>query len=552
MGEPEGDMKMPNLVVGNPVIEPASFTRFVLPFAYHLEGGPRRGGPVFEPIKSSEDREWRKRYLTAETEFVLFERALWLRIEPEAWGDVTFQARFPRGAGSPRRVPVTIAPPVLILFEDPASPVRGRHPDELDPLKIGFLVLEAHFGVGDDGPPCLDDLLLFNELFRYWQQPYRGHEKGADPWMFREVLAEAPIRLEDPGAGAVRDGSCPEIYFARWASLLESQVRIGGHLRRLAPERWEEAARRRSREHCPEVGWDVYADPRAFVWACAIVEGGGAALRHRFSSVGHPPQRLGHWVKLLNVDKPASAPEETHKTTSFERAWAKERTYHRWADLGSFYGFSYHSGAMLAPGFTEPPLWKYFGQMYFDQELLLLYVRVALFRFSDRLTRISKKMRSGDGADETWVSDFNRLREDFALFTNLYQFPLPSNQQQSVEMYAIARRAMDLDELFAETKEEIESTHEFLLQKQGHRLTESSVKLAVVATVGLAIGLAVGALNVTDFMKWLSDTVGHWLGSVLVFVFFGVLLVLIVRKEDAIYRWLERLSSRGKASRRTR
>ncbi|MGH8613413.1 MAG: hypothetical protein ACREYF_15710 [Gammaproteobacteria bacterium] len=62
----------------------------------------------------------------------------------------------------------------------------------------------------------------------------------------------------------------------------------------------------------------------------------------------------------------------------FEREWAKERTYRRWEEWGSYYGFNYHSGAMLGPPETNPPFWRHFAEVYFDQVLLLLYLRVSL------------------------------------------------------------------------------------------------------------------------------------------------------------------------------
>ena len=117
----------------------------------------------------------------------------------------------------------------------------------------------------------------------------------------------------------------------------------------------------------------------------------------------------------------------------FERRWAKERTYHRWEELGTWYGFNYHSGVMIGPPFNTPhdtPIWRHFRQMYFDTALLLLYIRVTLFRFSRQLTKITSEY---DITESKSHKVFQCLRADFTTFTIRYQFPLLSNQQQAIE-----------------------------------------------------------------------------------------------------------------------
>ena len=51
-----------------------------------------------------------------------------------------------------------------------------------------------------------------------------------------------------------------------------------------------------------------------------------------------------------------------------------------------------------------------------------------------------------------WRQAFQSLRRDFAMFTNLYEFPLLSNQQQGVEMYEKARENMDVGQLLRDSE----------------------------------------------------------------------------------------------------
>lgn len=155
-------------------------------------------------------------------------------------------------------------------------------------------------------------------------------------------------------------------------------------------------------------------------------------------------------------------------------------------------------GPPLGKRKPEPEIWKHFGEMYFDQTLLLLYLRVGSFRFSRRLGRISAKAQDTNErskAKEEWQREFQNLRWSFALFTNLYEFPLLSNQQQGIEMYEIARKHMDVEEFFREIQEEIRSSHDYLAIQTGQEQTEITTLLTVVATLGLTVGLAIGFLG---------------------------------------------------------
>lgn len=491
------------LVCGDPAQGPASYTRFVLPFAYSLRAYPGKTSSwVYKPYEPV-DLSWRQDYLTVETAAVLFHRAKWFELK--GMGTVP---NFPIVRDG-RPITVCLGVPRLVLFEWPTSPDEENKDDQGDLLCIGFLIVETYFPK-QEVPPSLDDLLEFNERFRLWQRPYEGHEKCYQPFLEAWPLdIRRPDRVVGDAAG---NDDFPKIYFERWASLCGIPVEDKqGKTWQLFPKEWTQRAenwvshkRSTSESDLWDSGWIVYTDNRAFVWTCAIVEGGGHKLQETFSPPAFDTQleleasAFGHWIKLLNVDLPGNSPSDTHKTRQFERDWAQVRTYRRWEALGTFYGFNYHCGAMLGRLQTEPPLWKHFGEMYFDQTLLLLYLRVGSFRYSRRLGYISAQVhdeaKEEDGV-ERWQGEFQKLRWSFALFTNLYEFPLLSSQQQGLEMYELARQHMDVEQLFREIQEEIRSSHEYLQIRTGQYQTEITTLLTVVATIGLALGLAFSFLG---------------------------------------------------------
>lgn len=510
------------LACGDPENEatPASFSRFALPFAYQLASWPGScpRGLFFEPESlDSEAQAARLRYLTSETADVLFRRAGWFRLTGGADSTVPWQqfsVPFLRRSG---QYTVEIKPPQLVLFELAGAPPKD---EQTDLLATGFLLIDLFFP--DPGAaPGLAELIELNELFRYWHQPFRGHaERGsATGRSYLQVLAELPLEI---GQGSSKVGNAWPFdpYLDRWLSLLKLPIQLDNTTyRRLFSDDWHKASETALKNPGKSTGpsWLAYADSRAFVWTCAIVEGGLESLPAMWGVDGAAGR--GHWVKLLNVDPPGTEPK---KTTPFEREWAASRTYHRWEDSGTVYGFTYHSGALLAPPDSGLPLHRHFAEQYFDQVLLLLYLRVTSFRFSRALSEMTGRARSQkDGEEKAWWRDFGALRKEFAFFTNLYQFPLISNQQQGVELYALAREQLDVEKLFREIQAEVQSTHDYFEIEAAKDQNALTNRLTLTASVGLAIGVVTGILgmNVISPLGWRRD---------LLMVFAGILFAILL------------------------
>lgn len=521
------------IVCGDPTKGPASFTRFVLPFAYKLEKcDPVSGGqPFYQPLndvwESTDEKDdfvWRRRYLTDETEEVLFRRAKWFELEPKNWNNGNFKHPF-----------AVLKPPRLVLFEFCLPDDEKQNVPEL--MQTGFLIVEANCksinqdGNGHDLNVKLDDFMLFNELFRYWQKPFQGHaSKG-----YKDCLTSIPLNLVTGDRKIGESAKNDDLYFSRWEPFLLLPIKSGSgsDYYRVIPEAWHKNALERINggyeRNKPD--WLVHADNRTFVWTCILMEKsypdktvyGAEVLKREFGKVFDEikAEEFGYWTKILNVDTP-----DGNSSRKFEKEWTDQHTYKRWEELGSFYGYTPHSGAMLGAPFKEPPFWTHFGGMYFDQTLLLLYLKTTLFRFSLKLHQITTEaMKAGEGSQDKWLKDFQYLRWRFTLFANLYQFPLLSNQQQGLEMYTLQRKCMDIDDLFAEIKDEIHSSYEYLMVQQDREQTEQGARLNVVATMGVVGALAFGFLGMNvvgdDINAWCSLDTWNWmtvLGTLIVFI----------------------------------
>ncbi|GMV31731.1 MAG: hypothetical protein AMXMBFR59_38560 [Rhodanobacteraceae bacterium] len=485
---------------GDPAHAPASFSRFVLPFAYSLERCVHRPSAACPSATDpAAQRRWKlapssplddqHQYFTPETADVLYRRArVATLVESEPVSTACRIVPPERLALDGGRYEVMLEPPRLVLFEWPVAlrharkPARGEQPGD-DPMQVGFLWREAWFPrCRRDGTPQslhLADLLRFNELYRYVRQPYDGHRTA--PGGFDALI---------PPPGDARQADA-DPYFDRWYDSLTLPLCCPDEARgfRLFPRRWEAHDRAWARSRSTtEAHAMCHPDNRAFVVTFAQVAGGANGLLAKPMKAAEdlpPPGELDErtrrlmrapgWLALLNVDKPgnfASAP-------AYWQNWAEARTYARWAHYGTLYGFSPHSAAAIADECNEPPVWKHFRGHYFDQTLLLLYLRAVIFRISQRINAITSQQRDRPSNDKSFYLLSRRISD----FVNLYQFPFLSLQQQGVEMYALQRLHMDIDDLYREVCEEVQRT-------QAQNDMEEQIDLSRLATWGLPMAAA--------------------------------------------------------------
>jgi len=508
---------------------PYSATRFVLSFKLPGPAAPNNHSSAHTPAgvgkpayREAGPKDWimankeaRHNYLTAETREVLFEHATWMVMACEAQ-PITMTAP----DGLELKLKGEVRPPAIVLFEDTCG---------VELLRRGFLIVEVAFRGNDSADLRLDDLLLFNELFRYWREPFKGDGQAipshsdlfqkqlqdfAEP--FRKMTGRPEQDLAPNTPGVRKD-----LYGERWLSLLQVPFADGR-----APL---------AGANCTaDDFFGDYADERAFVWTRALfskreelelIVPGGRDADKKWKAEASPEsgfrKMFGYWVKLLNADQPAlkwdkGVPSsydsciETNKTTAFERDWAAQRTYRRWEDYNCYYGFNSFSAAMMSEACKNPPTWQHWFQMYFDQMLLLFYVRVTLFQFSRQLTEISGSMLGRRGEQpsdkylEQWQGGFRRLRSAFTCFENLYQFPLLSNQQQAVEMYVYLRKGMDISDLYDEISREIQGSDALLESEVEERRNQLSNTLNRLAVLGFGVSAAFGMFQIEAMTNLIS------------------------------------------------
>ncbi|MDU9049450.1 MAG: hypothetical protein Q3M30_11395 [Candidatus Electrothrix sp. Rat3] len=508
----------------------ATFTRFVLPFAYKLEeqqaSPPSSPSPLHYTLNPLSDLSFlkRKKYFTRETGRILYEQALWLDIcadwSETAWGKAEVEIIL-----RDRSFKIGMKPPRITLFEAAGGqggdiPARLAAQKEADIRHTGFLQVDLYFPEEQENKPELDDLLLFNEMFRYYDMPYDAHLEH-----FIKSFGKVPVRYSGTEpfltvaelAEGDAEAAAQHCYFDRWANLLEIPLVFNNRRYRLFPQAWAEAGRAWTcgkERKITSTHWQIYDENRAYVWTAAFLAEGGRTLQKCFAPDKDTLQAgdYGHWIKLLNVDAPDYnfaekkyyPPAHTHQSSQFEQKWAEQRTYKRWEEGGTWYGFCYHGGAVLGP-----PLFNVFHPVesyYFDALMLLFFIRMSLFRFSKALSDILMDEQGWDSRREDLIA----LRKKFTRFTVLYRYPIVSNQQQMLELYELQHACFDIERFFKEVQVEIDHTHEFLEVLEANRLADAAnnlatygIPLAVLAV--LAALLAVPNLHLIDVLDHIPE-----------------------------------------------
>ncbi|MEI6567839.1 MAG: hypothetical protein WCR20_14265, partial [Verrucomicrobiota bacterium] len=221
--------------------------------------------------------EARKSYLLKETEDVLFKHASW-------WVMDCKPAKLEMPTPDSRQVTAMVAPPAVVIFED----ARGE-----DLLRTGFLIIEVNFCPGWR----MDDQLLFNELFRYWREPYKAPRAHSEKFGPQISSFLTPFRAFTPASSS----SGMDLYGERWMSALLHPLEDGRALIH-------------SSTLCPDAVFGSYADDRAFVWTRAVRENQqdlipGASIEGKWIPATDEQtgfrKMFGYWGKLLNVDQPS-------------------------------------------------------------------------------------------------------------------------------------------------------------------------------------------------------------------------------------------------------
>lgn len=191
----------------------------------------------------------------------------------------------------------------------------------------------------------------------------------------------------------------------------------------------------------------------------------------------------------------------------------------------------------------------HFRRHYFQMGLIAHFQRAALLRFSDRL---SQAVAQYPPRSRRFHEEVNEILEGFLAFVHRYWFREVSSQIQARELFGLWTGHLETQELFEQVKREAQDAKNFLDMREQSRQTETTVRLTVVATVGLAAGLVGSYLAIpwADLGDLMPSPDKFWkeFGMVILAIFVvAAPLVAIIAKADKLARFFERLARSGKS-----
>ncbi len=179
----------------------------------------------------------------------------------------------------------------------------------------------------------------------------------------------------------------------------------------------------------------------------------------------------------------------------------RNATYERWADYGTFFGISRYSLVCITDSeFGYSLLRQHMRRHYGQMAALLLAQRASILRFSDEVTRISRRIKGlsrlkGSAYRESVKNiqrDVEPLHADYIRFVNRMWFTEVTPQEQGIEMYNKATETMHLKADMAELKGEIKELYEFISMLQDRTTNRQVSKQTILGTIFLPMVVLTG------------------------------------------------------------
>ena len=184
-----------------------------------------------------------------------------------------------------------------------------------------------------------------------------------------------------------------------------------------------------------------------------------------------------------------------------------------------------------------------FRHQHFLMFLIAHFQRAALLMFSDRLVgAVSRLDITNAKANRIFRRDIRNAHENFLRFAHRYWFHHISHQAQVHELFDKTRGHLQLDNLYAEVREELQDMGSFLDVEAMRKQNETVVRLTVVTTFGLVGTVTTGFIGMNLFDWTGQPTWWKVLAFFSVFVPMAALTLYTVLKSRRLSDFLDSLS----------
>lgn len=254
----------------------------------------------------------------------------------------------------------------------------------------------------------------------------------------------------------------------------------------------------------------------------------GRKEAHNLAMAVFEAVRDGDHMRLCFADdKGADAyPYDREFLVDDQRFWSKN-AYTRFRSLGTLYLFSGYAFVAIGAGYDfDKHLIGHVRRHYFQMGLLAHFELASLLAFSSQISRAVGCL--DDHKDQaTFQTEMSSIEEQFLQFVHRFRFTGVSNQIQAQEMLARWRELLRLQEVFDDVQNEVHTANQFLMSRTQTRTSFAATTLALVATMGVVLGLAFSVLGMNIiFTDQRFGGLGFWTELATALVIVGVFMLL--------------------------
>lgn len=171
------------------------------------------------------------------------------------------------------------------------------------------------------------------------------------------------------------------------------------------------------------------------------------------------------------------------------------QVYKRWADQGTFYGFTSYSNITATLGLFDCDehqlregflIHRMFTTRYFLMAIITLFYRATLLDFAERTALVSRLLYQDQQIGKITTGNIrlaNELRADFLHFSNYWYFDELANKDEENEHFLMQVREYHIESMNRDIEEEIDKLNQSLHTHYQFRNTESINRLAMLSLI---------------------------------------------------------------------
>lgn len=330
----------------------------------------------------------------------------------------------------------------------------------------------------------LSEVLQLNETLRRTYPPYfESQNKPGDESQNKPgyAIKHAVWRHK----GEVADWSVPKEGEDDWAALSQALSDKGG-ARNPLYLRWRALLPQFSSKSPYQ--WRQVQDDRMPAMTSVVLE---------------DPAKLeeGDWVRLANFDGPGEGLPYAKKFLEtfeadccYDRFWDPNDDGRRTRYLTTGFGFAQ---VLKKDGGFWKVLHRHCRTLYFQMALISHFHQAALQNLSDQMALVAQKENlEGDHQELLdYRENIKQIMARIIQFTQIYWFTDVSNQIQARELFALLRKHLGLEALFAQVTAEARETNAFLNRLEDERTAKATENFNRIAMAGTVLGVTVGAMG---------------------------------------------------------